>query len=29
MPNLDTWEGRATGGILAPSALVRALRFAL
>jgi predicted Zn-dependent protease len=29
MPNLDTWEGRATGGILAPSALVGALRFAL
>jgi predicted Zn-dependent protease len=29
MPNLDTWEGRATGGMLAPSALVGALRFAL
>jgi predicted Zn-dependent protease len=29
MPNLDTWNGRATGGIEAPSALLRRLRFAL
>jgi predicted Zn-dependent protease len=29
MPQLDTWEGRATGGILAPCALVSALRFTL
>lgn len=29
MPSLETWEGRATGGIEAPAALVRRLRFAL
>lgn len=29
LPNLDTWEGRATGGMVVPSALVRALRFTL
>jgi predicted Zn-dependent protease len=29
MPNLDTWEGRSTGGIEAPCALLRRLRFAL
>ena len=29
MPNLETWEGRATGGIEAPAALVRRLHFAL
>ncbi len=29
MPSTDTYDGRATGGIEAPSALVAALRFAL
>ncbi|MFZ9406249.1 MAG: metallopeptidase TldD-related protein [Burkholderiaceae bacterium] len=29
MPQTETWEGRATGGILAPAALVAGLRFTL